>query len=133
MNFTICHIQHTKYEKNAFHLNMMCSISCHPTDGPRLSGNFQRAGLPGGWYGTPDRPLQDEEGQSCPGKVGPGLWGPPPGALPPPWDLESIQEVGGSAHPGAGRGTKPGLGRRAGWGQGELRRGIILKLRAAIT
>lgn len=53
---------------------------------------------------------------------------------PPPRDLESVQEAGGSAHPGAGRGAEPGpeAGEPA-MGEGKAGRGIILKLRAAIT
>lgn len=47
------------------------------------------------------------------------------GPLPPPRDLESVQEAGDSAHPGTGRGAEPGpeQGGRA-WGRGS--RGGVL-------
>lgn len=111
---------------------------------PDSPATFKGQGALGAWCGTQDRTLQGG-GITDPKNVSPGekkrpqpslpgLRGPARDALPPPRDLESVQEASGSAHPGTGRGAEPGSSRRGSeWGRRGSERGIILKLRAAIT
>lgn len=107
----------------------------------KLLKPLSKGGVPWGPTWNPG-PGEAELGRPNPKNPGLGEKVPGSGSTVRPWGplsprrgLASVQEAGGSAHPGTGRGAQPGpraemrgVGGGAG-GEG----GIIPKLRAAIT